>query len=228
MNVPGFFSLVWRIAEPMLSPSTRKKIRLCHSKAVRARRPGSTPKAACHQPASCAQSPGTAASCCSVPLAAFRTDSPCDKLGFALGTNAQQWVQGASPEASRRAVPQVEHAAADAAVRLAGLTQRCSGCAARPRRTRTRRWPRRLRRSSSRRPTAGPARCRCTRARRRPSCVRSSTGSTAPRPEPPCATSQLCGLSRSRVPAAGCPGGANWLAEQHPRPRETGTIGEDL
>ena len=35
VNVPGFFSLVWRIAEPMLSPSTRKKIRLCHSKAVR-------------------------------------------------------------------------------------------------------------------------------------------------------------------------------------------------
>lgn len=34
VNVPGFFSLVWRIAEPMLSPSTRKKIRLCHSKQV--------------------------------------------------------------------------------------------------------------------------------------------------------------------------------------------------
>ena len=38
VNVPGFFSLVWRIAEPMLSPSTRKKIRLCHSKQVLRRR----------------------------------------------------------------------------------------------------------------------------------------------------------------------------------------------
>ena len=38
VNVPGFFSLVWRIAEPMLSPSTRKKIRLCHSKQVAPRR----------------------------------------------------------------------------------------------------------------------------------------------------------------------------------------------
>ncbi|BDA46825.1 probable SEC14-like protein 2 at C-terminar half [Coccomyxa sp. Obi] len=32
VNAPGFFSLVWRIAEPMLSPSTRKKIRLLHNK----------------------------------------------------------------------------------------------------------------------------------------------------------------------------------------------------
>lgn len=35
VNAPGFFSLVWRIAEPMLSPSTRKKIRLLHNKHVR-------------------------------------------------------------------------------------------------------------------------------------------------------------------------------------------------
>ncbi len=34
VNAPGFFSLVWRIAEPMLSPSTRKKIRLLHNKQV--------------------------------------------------------------------------------------------------------------------------------------------------------------------------------------------------
>ncbi|EIE19775.1 hypothetical protein COCSUDRAFT_44590 [Coccomyxa subellipsoidea C-169] len=32
VNAPGFFSLVWRIAEPMLSPSTRKKIILLHNK----------------------------------------------------------------------------------------------------------------------------------------------------------------------------------------------------
>lgn len=34
VNAPGFFSLVWRVAEPMLSPTTRRKIRLLHNKQV--------------------------------------------------------------------------------------------------------------------------------------------------------------------------------------------------
>ena len=34
MNAPGFFSLIWRVAEPMLSPTTRRKIRLLHNKQV--------------------------------------------------------------------------------------------------------------------------------------------------------------------------------------------------
>jgi len=34
VNAPGFFSLIWRVAEPMLSPTTRRKIRLLHNKQV--------------------------------------------------------------------------------------------------------------------------------------------------------------------------------------------------
>lgn len=43
VNAPGFFSLVWRIAEPMLSPSTRKKIILLHNKQVRTMHPPPPP-----------------------------------------------------------------------------------------------------------------------------------------------------------------------------------------
>ena len=34
VHVPGFFSLLWRIVEPMLSPNTRRKIRLLRNQSV--------------------------------------------------------------------------------------------------------------------------------------------------------------------------------------------------
>ena len=42
MNAPGFFSLIWRVAEPMLSPTTRRKIRLLHNKQVLPAAPSSS------------------------------------------------------------------------------------------------------------------------------------------------------------------------------------------
>lgn len=35
INMPGFFSILWRLVEPMMAASTRKKIRLLRSKQVR-------------------------------------------------------------------------------------------------------------------------------------------------------------------------------------------------
>ena len=87
MNVPGFFSLVWRIAEPMLSPSTRKKIRLCHSKAVRAeallraRYPGSQSRLLVLQIAI------VAALCCP---AAWHVPQTGLKIGFVLCIDRMQ------------------------------------------------------------------------------------------------------------------------------------------
>ena len=37
INMPGFFSILWKLVEPMLAPTTRKKIRLLRK---HVRRPG--------------------------------------------------------------------------------------------------------------------------------------------------------------------------------------------
>jgi hypothetical protein len=34
VNIPGFFSLLWRIAEPLTPPATRKRLRVLRSKEV--------------------------------------------------------------------------------------------------------------------------------------------------------------------------------------------------